>query len=63
MKAKQILPEGLVLVAIPYDLLSMMVENLQEMDWVLPDYVGGREVHNKVFGEVIEALMKEYKAG
>jgi uncharacterized protein (DUF169 family) len=62
-KARQVMPEGLVLVAIPYDLLAMMIENLQEMEWVLPDYVGGREVHNKVFGEVIEALMKEYQAG
>jgi len=62
MKARQILPEGLVLVAIPYDLLPVMVENLQEMDWVLPDYVGGREVHNQKFQAVIEGLMKEYEA-
>jgi uncharacterized protein (DUF169 family) len=62
-KARRVLPEGLVLVAIPYELLPMMVENLKDMDWVLPDYVGGREAHNEKFQEVIEALMKEYQAG
>ena len=63
MRARQVLPEGLVLVAIPYDLLPMMVANLQDMQWVLPDYTGGREAHNKVFEEVTSALTQEYKAG
>ena len=63
MRARQVMPEGLMLLALPYDLLSMIVENLKELEWVPPDYVGGREVHSKIFEEVIEALMKEYKAG
>jgi uncharacterized protein (DUF169 family) len=62
-KARQVMPEGLVLLAIPYDLLPMMVQNLKDMDWVLPDYVGGRDVHNEKFQAAIEALMKEYKEG
>jgi len=63
MKARQVMPGGLVLLALPYDLLPMMIENLKDMDWVLPDYVGGREAHNEKFQAVIEGLMKEYKAG
>jgi uncharacterized protein (DUF169 family) len=63
MKARQVMPGGLVLLSFPYDLLPMMVENLQDMEWVLPDYLAGRDAHNKMFQEVIEALIKEYKAG
>jgi len=61
MKARQVFPEGLVLLSIPYDLLPMIIENLQDMEWVIPDYVKGREWHNKRFQEVIGALMKEYQ--
>jgi uncharacterized protein (DUF169 family) len=63
MKARQVFPEGLILLAIPYDLLPMIIENLQDMEWVIPDYVGGREAHNENFQALIEGLMKEYKAG
>jgi uncharacterized protein (DUF169 family) len=62
MNSRQVLPRGLVLIAIPYDLLPMMIENLQDMEWVIPDYVEGREAHNKRFQVVIETLMKEYLA-
>jgi len=36
MKAKKVLPEGLQIISIPYDLLPSMLENLQDMPWVLP---------------------------
>jgi uncharacterized protein (DUF169 family) len=62
MKARQVFPEGLVLLAIPYDLLPMIIENLQDMEWVIPDYVEGREAHSKKFPVLIETLMKEYLA-
>jgi uncharacterized protein (DUF169 family) len=62
MKARQVFPEGLVLLAIPYDLLPMIIENLQDMEWVIPDYVEGREAHSKRFQVLIETLMKEYLA-
>ena len=63
MKARQVMPAGLVLLSFPYDLLQMMVENLQDMEWVLPDYVEGRDAHSKRFPALIEELMKEYLAG
>lgn len=62
MKSRQVLPEGLVLISIPYDLLPMMVENLQDMEWVLPDYIEGREAHNKRFQVVTEVLRQEFLA-
>lgn len=36
MKAKKVLPEGLQIISIPYDLLPSMLKNLQDMPWVLP---------------------------
>jgi len=40
MRARQILPEGLVLVAIPYDLIPMIIENLNDMDCGCNGYMG-----------------------
>jgi uncharacterized protein (DUF169 family) len=47
MKARQILPDGLILLSIPYDLLSGIIENLQDMEWVLLSYTEGRDEHIK----------------
>jgi len=33
MKARQVLPDGLMLITIPFDLLPMMIENLEDMEW------------------------------
>jgi uncharacterized protein (DUF169 family) len=33
MKARQVLPDGLIIISIPSEMLSMMIENLQEMEW------------------------------
>jgi len=62
MKARQVLPEGLILISIPYDLLPMMIENLQDMEWVLPEYTEGRDEHSKSFKKLTEALRREFQA-
>lgn len=62
MRARQVLPEGLILISIPYDLLPRMIENLQDMEWVLQDYVEGREAHRKRFEKLTEALRQEFLA-
>jgi len=38
MKRRNLFPEGLQLVSIPFDLLSSLLQTLQEMPWVLPAY-------------------------
>lgn len=38
MKRRKLFPEGLQLVSIPFDLLPSMLQNLQEMPWVLPAF-------------------------
>ncbi len=62
MKARQVLPEGLILLSIPWDLLPSMIENLQDMEWVLPDYTEGRDAHNERFKRITEALRQEFLA-
>jgi len=47
--AREVLPEGLVTVSIPFDVLSLMIENLNEMKWVLPSYTEGRDNYNERF--------------
>ena len=43
MKAKEIFPEGWVLISIPYQWIPTITQNLNEMKWVLPAYTDGRE--------------------
>jgi uncharacterized protein (DUF169 family) len=38
MKRRNLFPEGYQLISIPFDLLPSMLQNLQEMPWVLPAY-------------------------
>jgi uncharacterized protein (DUF169 family) len=38
MKRRKLFPEGQQLVSIPFDILTTMLHNLQEMPWVLPAY-------------------------
>jgi uncharacterized protein (DUF169 family) len=42
-KAKEIFPDGWILISIPWDWISMIIQNLKEMKWVLPAYADGRE--------------------
>jgi uncharacterized protein (DUF169 family) len=43
MKAKQIYPEGLMILSIPYNWIPVITANLQEMKWVPFGYADGRE--------------------
>jgi uncharacterized protein (DUF169 family) len=38
MRRRKLLPEGLQIISIPFDLLCPMLETLREMPWVLPAY-------------------------
>jgi uncharacterized protein (DUF169 family) len=60
--SRQVLPKGLIVITIPYDLLPMIVANLEEMEWVPSDYLEGRDAHNQRFQEVAEAAIKDYNA-
>ena len=38
MKRRQLFPEGRQIISIPFDLLSSLLQTLEEMPWVLPAY-------------------------
>jgi len=63
MKARKVLPEGLILISIPYDLLSTTTENLKDMDWVLPAYSAGEDEITDFFKKAGERVRQEYENG
>jgi uncharacterized protein (DUF169 family) len=50
--AREIGKEGTVGVSIPWDCLPTMIENLNEMKWVLPAYTDGKDNYNERFKRV-----------
>ena len=53
MKRRKLFPEGLQLVSIPFDLLSSLLQTLQDMPWVLPAYKpDGQEFVRRVLIEL-----------
>ncbi len=59
MIARELWPEGLMLISIPCDLLSVITQNLKDMDWVLPSYKHGREKHIAFEEAIFKDLFKE----
>ena len=45
MKARQLYPEGLLFLSIPFHILPEIVNNLKTMEWDLPQYSWGKETH------------------
>lgn len=60
MKAREVLPEGYILVSIPYNWIATITQNLQEMKWVLPAYSLGREKWLEKEKESYEELAQTY---
>ena len=42
-KAKEVFPEGYLLMSIPWDKIPGLIASLEEMTWALPSYTDGRE--------------------
>jgi uncharacterized protein (DUF169 family) len=62
MKAKQVFPEGWILISIPYQWIPTITQNLKEMDWVLPSYTDGREKFLEREKRVFEEAAQESQA-
>lgn len=43
MKARQVLPDGLMIISVPFNLISGLIENLREMEWEPYWFKLGRE--------------------
>jgi len=59
MKARQVLPEGLMLITIPFDMIPAMIENLQDMEWDPHWFHLGREGFIKGVRELDEKIAAE----
>ncbi len=66
-KSRQAFKEGVILIAIPYQKLPEITQNLKEMPWVLPTYTCGREEFIKrdrqVFAEMIQEMKEDPQCG
>ncbi|MDH5781905.1 MAG: DUF169 domain-containing protein, partial [Dehalococcoidia bacterium] len=61
MKGRRVLPEDLILISIPYDLLPMVIENLQDMEWVLPLHTLSEDEKSEYFKRTVDELRQEYQ--
>lgn len=59
MIARELWPEGLIILSIPFDLLSPIILNLKKMDWVLPAFQVGRDRWISMFREKQVELANE----
>ena len=63
MKNQKLLPEGLFLISIPYDVIPMLLENLHEMEWVLPITRMSDEERSEYSVKVMGEIRQEYENG
>jgi uncharacterized protein (DUF169 family) len=59
MKAKEVFPEGWLLISIPYHWIPTITQNLREMQWVLPAYTDGREKFMQRSKQIMGELTRE----
>jgi uncharacterized protein (DUF169 family) len=52
MKARQLFPDGLLFITIPYNLLPEIVTNLKNIQWDLPQYSWGKARHLERMKEI-----------
>jgi uncharacterized protein (DUF169 family) len=57
MTARKILPEGRVLISIPFDHLPGMLDNLKHMQWVPPEYKVDRDKAGAFFQNTVKEIM------
>ncbi len=63
IRMQKVLPEGLFLISVPYDLIPLLIDNLQEMEWVLPMTTLGEEERKEFSSKIMEEIQQEYQNG
>lgn len=58
MKARGVLPEGLIIISVPFDQLSQLIDNLKTMEWEPDWFKMGREGFIKTVKERTKAMSK-----
>jgi uncharacterized protein (DUF169 family) len=59
MKARQVLPDGLMIISVPFNLISGLIENLREMEWEPYWFKLGRDGFVNEVQKRSEELFKE----
>ena len=59
MKAREVYPEGYLLLSIPYNWIPTITANLKKMKWVIPAYAAGREGWLEMEEKAYEKLASE----
>jgi uncharacterized protein (DUF169 family) len=63
IRMQRVLPEGLFLITVPYDLIPMLIENLKEMEWVLSMTTLSEEDRKEFGAKIMEEIQEEYQNG
>jgi uncharacterized protein (DUF169 family) len=59
MRGRQVLPDGTFVISIPWDLISLITENLNHMEWVLPEFTRDRDANARAFEKEVQEIIKE----
>ncbi|MEJ2725012.1 MAG: DUF169 domain-containing protein [Deltaproteobacteria bacterium] len=59
MKARQLFPEGMIILSLPWDLLPEVTQNLQEIDWEPRSFTIGRDAHKATVRKIAENLKQK----
>ncbi len=62
-RMQKILPEGLFVISVPFDLIPMLLDNLREMEWVLPMTALGEAERGEFAARIMEEIQQEYRNG
>jgi uncharacterized protein (DUF169 family) len=57
------LPEGMVVISVPYDIIPMLIDNLLEMDWVLPGNRLSEQDKKTYASAIMSEINREYQEG
>jgi len=63
MKARELFPEGMIILSIPWDLLPEITQNLREMKWVPHSFTIGRDAHKAKVKKIAGDLKEKLSAG
>lgn len=63
MRTQKILPEGLFIISVPYDLINMLMDNLREMEWILPITSLSENERKEYSSRIMAEIKKEYQNG
>lgn len=58
-RAKQVFPEGLILICVPFDWIPILMDGLRQITWELPAYRQGAEEFKEWEKKVLEKLARE----